>query len=326
MTAPGLPKAEVQQIRKVNGGYEVVFHDHRDGGDEQTVSAPMVFLAAGTLGTTELLLRSQAAETLALSDTLGSRFSTNGDFGAFVVNTSARVSSTRGPVNTCEVKALVEGTHITIEDCAIPSMFASLASTALSVLDNAVKRRMFHERLRLAWIAHSLPDLRDFLPHLPDTYNPNDARTEAEYVNNIFFFNVMGQDDASGRFHLDGDDLDLTWQHPIADHPTFKKTDELCRHFAEAMGGDYVALWDALPKKKLMIPHPLGGCTIGANRNEGVINEYGRVYDAGGVNASDTHDGLFVVDGSAIPGALAVNPTLTITAQALKTMNAALQP
>jgi cholesterol oxidase len=318
------PKAEAQHVRKIDGGYEVLFHDYRDGGEEQTVSAPIVFLAAGTLGTTELLLRSQAENTLELSDALGSHFSTNGDFGAFVVNTAERVSSTRGPINTCEVKALIDGTHITIEDCAIPSMFASIASTALSVLDNVVKRRMFHERLRLAWITHAIPDLRDFLPHLPDTYDPNDMRTESEYVNNIFFFNVMGQDDASGTFSLEGDDLKLDWKHPIADHPTFKRTDELCRRFAEAMGGDYVPLWDALPRKRLMITHPLGGCTIAANRTEGTIDEYGRVFDGDAADITGTHDGLFVVDGSAIPGALAVNPTLTITAQALKAVGRAL--
>jgi cholesterol oxidase len=73
-----------------------------------------------------------------------------------------------------------------------------------------------------------------------------------------------------------------------------------------------------------MIPHPLGGCTIGANLTEGAIDEYGRVYDAGSADLSDTHKGLFVVDGSAIPGALAVNPTLTITAQALKAVGRAL--
>ena len=58
-------------------------------------------------------------------------------------------------------------------------MFASIAYTALSVLDTLVKRRFFHARLRLAWLTHALPDLRDFLPHLPDTHDPNDARTEA---------------------------------------------------------------------------------------------------------------------------------------------------
>jgi choline dehydrogenase-like flavoprotein len=34
--------------------------------------------------------------------------------------------------------------------------------------------------------------------------------------------------------------------------------------------------------------------------------------------------GLFVVDGSTIPGAVATNPSLTISAQAIKSINAAL--
>jgi cholesterol oxidase len=320
------PRAEARQIRKIDGGYQVIFHDHRNGGGEQTVSAPMLFLAAGALGTPELLLRSQSGNEMELPDTVGKHFSTNGDFGAFVNNTADRVSSTRGPINTCEVRATINGTHLTIEDCAIPSMFASVASTALSVLDNFAKRRLFHTRLRLAWLTHILPDLHEFLPHVPSTSKPDEERTEAEYVNNVFFFNVMGQDDASGTFSLDGDDLRLDWERPITDHPTFRKADKLCREFAKAMGGDYVALWDAVPGRRLMITHPLGGCTIGADRTRGAVDEYGRVFDGGGVKLTDTHDGLFVVDGSAIPGALAVNPTLTITAQALKAVRRALAP
>ena len=283
-----------------------------------------MFIAGGTLGTTELLLRSQDAGGLDLPDTVGQHFSANGDFGAFAVNTTERVSSTRGPINISEVRAVIDGTHLTVEDCAIPAMFASIASTALSVLDTFAKRRIFHSRLRLAWLTHSLPDLRDFLPHLPDTYDPTDARTEAEYVNNIFFFNVMGQDDANGTFRLHGDDLRIDWKQPIINHPTFAKADQLCRQLNDAMGGDYVPLWDALPTRRLMITHPLGGCTIGTDRANGAIDEYGRVFNAGGAHPSDTHEGLFVVDGSAIPGALAVNPTLTITAQALKALGHAL--
>jgi cholesterol oxidase len=319
-----LPLAEAREIRKVAGGYEVTYHDHRAGGDERTVSAAKLFLAAGTLGTTELLLRSQAAGLLELSEKVGDGFSTNGDFGAFTVNTTKPVNSTRGPINTCHVQATVDGTHLTIEDCGIPAMVAPIASVGLRVLDNWVHRNLFHTKLRVAWITHAIPDLRDFLPHLPDTYDPNDARTEAETVANIFFFNVMGQDDASGKFELDDDELDLRWDKPIEKHPTFKKSDELCREFATAMGGDYVALWDALPHRKLTIPHPLGGCRIGATRAEGVVDDHGRVFDGGGAAAADVHEGLYVVDGSVIPGALAVNPTLTITAQALKTVAAAL--
>ena len=89
------------------------------------------------------------------------------------------------------------------------------------------------------------------------------------------------------------------------------------------MGGDYVRLWDALPRKRLTIPHPLGGCPIGATRDEGVVNADGAVFDGSGAAPTETHAGLFVVDGSTIPGALAVNPTLTIAAQALKSLAAA---
>ena len=69
---------------------------------------------------------------------------------------------------------------------------------------------------------------------------------------------------------------------------------------------------------------PLGGCRIGASRDEGTVDEFGRVYDGSTADATSVHEGLFVVDGSTIPGALAVNPTLTITAQALKAVGAAL--
>jgi cholesterol oxidase len=58
---------------------------------------------------------------------------------------------------------------------------------------------------------------------------------------------------------------------------------------------------------------------------EGVVHEWGQVYD-GSKKATDptaVHGGLFIVDGSVIPGALAANPTLTISAQALKSVECA---
>src|SRR5438067_2072471 len=287
------PLSEVEHLRPTAGGWELEYRDHRSG-DEHKVTAPVVFLAAGTLGTTKLLLRAQR-DGLALSDRVGHGFSTNGDFGAFALNTAKTVQSTRGPVNTCHVAAQIDGTRITVEDCAIPSMFAAIASAGLNVLDNVVKRSLFHTKLRLAWLGHAVPDLREFLPHLPDTFDPSDARTEAETVANIFFFNVMGQDDASGRFTIDDDgDLELKWDQAIAKHPTLQKSDQLCRELTAAMGADarYVALWDALPHRRLTIPHPLGGCPVGPNRHDGAVDPLGRVFDGAGATGTEAHEGL----------------------------------
>ena len=91
--------SEVRDIKQIAGGYEVNYRDHRDD-NKKTVSAPLVFLAGGTLGTTEILLRSRDKGGLKVTDKLGTHFSSNGDFGAFCVGTTKPVHSTRGPINT----------------------------------------------------------------------------------------------------------------------------------------------------------------------------------------------------------------------------------
>jgi cholesterol oxidase len=53
--------------------------------------------------------------------------------------------------------------------------------------------------------------------------------------------------------------------------------------------------------------HILGGCCIGSSAENGVIDERHEVFG---------HPGLYVCDGSVVPGNLAVNPSLTITAMA----------
>ena len=53
--------------------------------------------------------------------------------------------------------------------------------------------------------------------------------------------------------------------------------------------------------------HPLGGCPMGRNVDEGVVDSYGRVFN---------YPGLYVADGSVMPGPVGVNPSLTIAALA----------
>ncbi|MGW0966979.1 GMC oxidoreductase [Streptomyces sp. NPDC002516] len=58
--------------------------------------------------------------------------------------------------------------------------------------------------------------------------------------------------------------------------------------------------------------HFLGGCPIGADAEDGVIDPYHRLHG---------HPGISVVDGAAVSANLGVNPSLTITAQAERAMS-----
>jgi cholesterol oxidase len=65
-----------------------------------------------------------------------------------------------------------------------------------------------------------------------------------------------------------------------------------------------------IPEGILDIPttaHLLGGCLMGRNATEGVIDENFQVHH---------YPGLYIVDGSVVPANPGVNPSLTITALA----------
>ena len=57
--------------------------------------------------------------------------------------------------------------------------------------------------------------------------------------------------------------------------------------------------------RRVITVHPLGGCPMGRNRDEGVVDPWGRVFG---------QPGLFVADGSVMPGPVGPNPSLTIAA------------
>lgn len=65
------------------------------------------------------------------------------------------------------------------------------------------------------------------------------------------------------------------------------------------------------PFNRPLTAHFIGGCTIGEDPTTGVVDPWQRLFG---------HEGLHVVDGSAVSANLGVNPSLTITAQAERAM------
>ena len=104
----------VDHVRRDRASWRLMFEPvghERDklGAGLQTISADIVVLAAGTLGSTEILLRSKAAG-LAVSDRIGERFSGNGDVLAFAFNNDIPINgigfghppqADPGPVGPC---------------------------------------------------------------------------------------------------------------------------------------------------------------------------------------------------------------------------------
>jgi len=88
----------------------------------------------------------------------------------------------------------------------------------------------------------------------------------------------------------------------------------------EALGGVFVhnPLWSKLLHRNLTTVHPLGGCVMAEDASGGVVNHKGQVFS--GTAGTGVYDSLYVADGSVIPTPLGVNPLLTISAVAERTM------
>ena len=85
-------ESRAQSISKTESGWEIVVQDLSKAGASRRIEAPIVVLAAGTLGTNELLLRAQQ-RGLELSAKLGEKFSANGDDLVFASNLDEPVNA-----------------------------------------------------------------------------------------------------------------------------------------------------------------------------------------------------------------------------------------
>jgi len=109
----------------------------------------------------------------------------------------------------------------------------------------------------------------------------------------------------TGRRHLSS-----RQGHGIPNPTWIPVANQAVRKMAEIVGGKPGGSIGE-PFNRPLTAHFIGGCTIGQGPETGVVDPYQRLFG---------HDGLHVVDGSAITANLGVNPSLTITAQAERAM------
>jgi len=84
-----------------------------------------------------------------------------------------------------------------------------------------------------------------------------------------------------------------------------KRSGDLGDAIAQALNGKYVDTPSYRYLHQVLTAHPLGGCPMGFTADDGVVNSYGEVFG---------YPGLYVVDGSVMPGPVGPNPSLTIAA------------
>jgi choline dehydrogenase-like flavoprotein len=332
------------------GGYEVRYVQRDPQQTERTtrktVTADRVVVAAGCLGTNEIMLRSKERGTLPnLGDKIGYGFSTNGDYVAFMEGTGERVSLVRGPVTTsyghfntgdARTGGGDASTFHTIEDQGVPPALASVVGVGVPLirsLANGRDKKLFVIWAVILWAGRRV---RHYFHALFANYRERQDifRSDDETTSNMMCIVAMGRDASVGQFRLGkgGGDSPLrvkrTDGREFHEDPIYKEIKKSLDRLAEALSpegkkGEFVnpllnPATNALKANSTAVSHPLGGCIMGADASQGVVDQYGRVFDASKDGSRPFYEGLYIADAAIIPTALGVNPSLTISTLALR--------
>lgn len=317
-----------------------ISRDHR-------LTADTVVLAAGTLGSTEILLRSARNEDNPLplaAAALGQGFSGNGDVLAFGfdANWEHRTDGARAPVygigagtNSAEpdqpqfcpgpcITGVIKvdmGTNddvrrgLVIEEGVAPGAL-SLIYPAVFFMEEALHGEFFR-----------FPDLQQRLldaKALGEALMNGTASGDLCYTGALSrtqSFLLMSHDQSDGiiRFNDKTDTVEVQWPG-VGDSYPYNRDNAILRRCSDGIWANFIAdpVWYPAFGKKLLTVHPVGGCRMGESAATGVVNDRCQVFTG---NDADVHDGLYVCDGSVMPTSLGLNPLLTISAIAERAMD-----
>lgn len=274
-----------------------------------------VFLGAGTIGTSEIMLRSKQLG-LRMSDRVGKNISGNGDLLSFGYNLDRNVNSLGresplpgfpvGPTITgmidCRDKANAFDRFV-IQEGASPGALAHLCQPMMQILPPSRSPPGLTISKRV----------RRFLSTLGSrVLGPYYAHGSVEKTQ---IYLVMGHDGNQASLTLKNDKPHLDFLG-VGRSEYIEKVNSLLAKITNGMGGDLVdnLYYSALNKGEITV-HPIGGMNMSSDgtASRGATTHLGEVLTGDG---SSYYDGLIVVDGAAVPTSLGINPLATITALA----------
>ena len=276
-------------------GYEVVLKQSTSFFPRKTkYRTKGIVFAGGVLGTVPLLLKLKKKRLPGLSDCLGDMVRTNNEalIGTVSFDTSKNLSE---GVAIGSIIELDENTHIE------PVRYGNGSGFWRILMMPMVTQRHFLKRMLLL-LASPFREFGTFIKMLS-------IKDFGKQSSVILFMQ-----------HLDST-LKLTLGLPglrssrsSGEKPTafLPAAHETAREFARILQGANRVLATETLTGIPTTAHILGGCVMGASPEEGVIDQYNRVYG---------YENLLICDGSTVSANPGVNPALTITAIAERAMN-----
>jgi cholesterol oxidase len=290
-------------------GYKVYWLDLNDGKKEVSALTKRVIVSAGTLGSTELLMRCRDIyKTLPnISQHLGKSFSANGDFLSFVVAGDKPADPNYGPVITQKIdynlfKDFKKDQAFIVEDASFPNFAAwyveglKPASFQLSAMFRIIKVFFlrFFRGITTGRVGYAFNEL---------------LKGDVSYTTSVLL--CMGLDNSNGRIKLDKAgfiNIDWTYKENMKLYKAILDVGERFRHWCGAKLFVPLPNW-LWPKRSNVTVHSLGGCKIANSERDGVcsakLDTFGQVFG---------YRGLYVADGALVPTAVGANPVATIAA------------
>jgi cholesterol oxidase len=285
----------VSDLVRDDAGWRVVL---ARGGTVEVVRARRVVIAAGTLGTLDFLHRVRS--TVPLGPRFGQGMGLNGDGLAFLYDTRHQLSSHRGaPISTAVhlpfTDALGRERNLMVMSGRVPISAMRFTGAALAMLGTLARVRA---PCSDATSSHWLRRLRDLM-----------RIDEHGALARSFMYKLDGHDSSTGTARFTPGGVVVDWPD-YAHEPVVQFAIERLAAWAREVGGTVIPHVATLPGNRTFSVHPLGGCQVGADLADGVVDSFGRVFRPdGGVYA-----GLRIADGSIVRGSIGVPPSFTIAA------------